>query len=34
MREHFAGHKNDDEETRARNLAELNATDMKGVYYK
>lgn len=31
VREHFLTHKNDDEETRIRNLAELHATELKGI---
>lgn len=34
LRSHFATHKNDDEETKARNLAALNALEMKGVFFK
>ncbi|XP_046803613.1 zinc finger protein 34-like isoform X3 [Lucilia cuprina] len=34
LRSHFATHKNDDEETKARNLAELNALEMKGMFIK
>lgn len=32
VREHFSTHKNDDEETKARNLAELNGLTLKGIY--
>lgn len=34
LREHFSTHKNDDEETRARNLSALNAMEVKGVHFK
>lgn len=34
VREHFLTHKNDDEETRARNLSELNAAEVKGIYIR
>lgn len=34
LRSHFATHKNDDKVTKARNLAALNALDMKGMYFK
>ncbi|XP_061387098.1 zinc finger protein 91-like [Musca vetustissima] len=32
VKEHFILHKNDDEETRARNVAELNALEIKGIF--
>ena len=32
VREHYSTHKNDDEETKTRNLIELNAVELKGIY--
>ena len=34
LRTHFSSHKNDDEETKARNLAALNEMEMKGMFVK
>lgn len=34
LRIHFSTHKNDDEETKARNINDLNALEMKGVFFK
>ncbi|XP_073831476.1 uncharacterized protein [Musca autumnalis] len=34
LQDHFSKHKDDDEETRARNLAAFNATEIKGIFYK
>lgn len=32
VKEHFILHKNDDKETRERNVAELNALEIKGIF--
>lgn len=34
LQDHFGTHKDDDEETRARNLAAFNATEIKGIFFK
>uniref|UniRef100_A0A1B0ALV9 Protein krueppel n=1 Tax=Glossina palpalis gambiensis TaxID=67801 RepID=A0A1B0ALV9_9MUSC len=34
LREHFASHKDDDDETRERNLLALKSLEMKGIYSK